>query len=162
MKTLTCFSVSVVRGLFWLLDLRTAQWNCGTSPQVPNWQRPRISELATSKAEYHCSLWVVVFCVLKTIYAFVLLIRNGNSNRLRSLRTFPTKSTPVHALRVSHIEHFRGITKLVVDQAYAKTRFLTHAVFSEKSVVCCRSALPTRKLINPMEWASPRLLLLHS
>ncbi|KAF3538217.1 hypothetical protein F2Q69_00025101 [Brassica cretica] len=26
---------------------------------------------------------------------------NGNSNRLRSLRTFPTKSTPVHALRFS-------------------------------------------------------------
>ncbi|KAF8093680.1 hypothetical protein N665_0380s0001 [Sinapis alba] len=27
--------------------------------------------------------------------------KNGNSNRLRSLRTFPTKSTPVHALRFS-------------------------------------------------------------
>lgn len=29
------------------------------------------------------------------------LIRNGNTNRLRSLKTLPTKSTPVNALRVN-------------------------------------------------------------
>lgn len=42
------FSVTAARGLFWLLDLRTAQWNCGTSPQVPNWPRPRKSEFTPS------------------------------------------------------------------------------------------------------------------
>lgn len=38
------------------------------------------------------------YVLILTNFSF---IRNGNANRLRSLKTLPTKSTPVNALRVN-------------------------------------------------------------
>ncbi|KAF2534996.1 hypothetical protein F2Q68_00018872 [Brassica cretica] len=53
------------------------------------------SLLASGSADCTVKLWDVTSSTKLTKAEE----KNGNSNRLRSLRTFPTKSTPVHALR---------------------------------------------------------------
>ncbi|CAE6120148.1 unnamed protein product [Arabidopsis arenosa] len=55
------------------------------------------SLLASGSADCTVKLWDVTSSTKSTKAEE----KNGNSNRLRSLRTFPTKSTPVHALRFS-------------------------------------------------------------
>ncbi|KAL0718198.1 hypothetical protein Bca4012_067520 [Brassica carinata] len=55
------------------------------------------SLLASGSADCTVKLWDVTSSTKLTKAEE----KNGNQNRLRSLRTFPTKSTPVHALRFS-------------------------------------------------------------
>lgn len=78
----------------------------------------------------------------------VWISRSGSASRLRSLKTLPTKCTPVYSLRVNAqiVNNFSFtffISKLMIDRY---VMFVVGAVFSKESSVCSRG--PIKKWIG--------------
>ncbi|KAG7603409.1 Transcription initiation factor TFIID subunit 5 [Arabidopsis thaliana] len=87
--TIMMWDLSTARCITPLMGHNSCVWSLSYSGEG--------SLLASGSADCTVKLWDVTSSTKLTKAEE----KNGNSNRLRSLRTFPTKSTPVHALRFS-------------------------------------------------------------
>ncbi|CAN7089745.1 transcription initiation factor TFIID subunit 5 isoform X1 [Brassica rapa] len=87
--TIMMWDLSTARCITPLMGHNSCVWSLSYSGEG--------SLLASGSADCTVKLWDVTSSTKLTKAEE----KNGNTNRLRSLRTFPTKSTPVHALRFS-------------------------------------------------------------
>ncbi|KAL0856273.1 hypothetical protein Bca101_061426 [Brassica carinata] len=87
--TIMMWDLSTARCITPLMGHNSCVWSLSYSGEG--------SLLASGSADCTVKLWDVTSSTKLTKAEE----KNGNQNRLRSLRTFPTKSTPVHALRFS-------------------------------------------------------------